>query len=131
LRFISNFKYSVKPQISEDPTKDGAAEFLALKTGDYNKFDTQCDKTMIGFVQKMGSKNDKPGSFDKHEVQCFFGEQDTHYDMEKTVQVKTDSDAVKIAVITTQNKIVTLDEAEKKPADATNVQLDSSSMNLG
>lgn len=51
--------------------------------------------------------------------------------MEKTVQVKTDSDAVKIAVITTQNKIVTLDEAEKKPADATNVQLDSSSMNLG
>jgi hypothetical protein len=86
---------------------------------------------MIGFVQKMGIKNEKPGSFDKHEVQCFYGEQDTHYDMEKTVQVKTDSDAVKIAVITTQNKIVTLDEAEKKPADATNVQLESSSMNLG
>jgi len=41
--------------------------------------------------------------------------------MEKTVQVKTDSDAVKIAVITTQNKIVTLDDSEKKPADATNV----------
>ena len=76
---------------------------------------------MIGFVQKMGSKNDKPSSFEKHEIQCFFGEQDTHYDMEKTVQVKTDSDAVKIAVITTQNKIVTLDESEKKPADATNV----------
>ena len=76
---------------------------------------------MIGFVQKMGIKNEKPGSFDKHEVQCFFGEQDTHYDMEKTVQVKTDSDAVKIAVITTQNKIVTLDDSEKKPADATNV----------
>jgi len=43
--------------------------------------------------------------------------------MEKTVQVKTDSDAVKIAVITTQNKIVTADDAApaKKPADATNV----------
>jgi hypothetical protein len=27
--------------------------------------------------------------------------------MEKTVSVKTDSDAVKVAVITTQNKIVT------------------------
>jgi hypothetical protein len=27
MRFISNFKYSVKPQISEDPTKDGAEEF--------------------------------------------------------------------------------------------------------
>jgi len=44
--------------------------------------------------------------------------------MKKTVQVKTDSDAVKIAVITTQNKIITEDEAakgNKKPADATNV----------
>jgi len=41
--------------------------------------------------------------------------------MEKTVQVKTDSDAVRIAVITTQNKIVTADDAAKKPADATNV----------
>lgn len=77
----------------------------------------------------MGSKNPKPGSFNKHEVQCFFGEQDTHYDMEKTVQVKTDSDAVKIAVITTQNKIVTSDE--KKPDDTTNLQLDSDNMNLG
>lgn len=102
-----------------------------MKTGDYNKFDTQCDKTMVGFVQKMGSKNDKASSFSKHEVQCFFGEQDTHYDMEKTVQVKTDSDAVKIAVITTQNKIVTAEDGAKKPADATNVQLDSDNMSLG
>ena len=86
LRFISNFKYSVKPQISEDPTKDGANEFISLKTGDYNKFDTQCDKTMVGFVQKMASKNkDAPGSYEKHEIQCFWGQQDTHYDMEKTV----------------------------------------------
>ena len=51
--------------------------------------------------------------------------------MEKTVQVKTDSDAVKIAVITTQNKIVTADENSKKPADATNVQLSSDNMSLG
>lgn len=86
---------------------------------------------MVGFVQKMGSKNDKSGSFDKHEVQCFFGEQDTHYDMEKTVQVKTDSDSVKIAVITTQNKIVTPDDASSKPADATNLQLDADNMSLG
>ena len=34
--------------------------------------------------------------------------------MEKTVQVKTDSDAVKVAVITNQNKIVA---GENKPAD--------------
>lgn len=41
----------------------------------------------------------------EHEIQCFFGEQETHYDMEKTVSVKTDDADVKIAVITNQNKI--------------------------
>jgi hypothetical protein len=43
--------------------------------------------------------------------------------MEKTVSVKTDADAVKIAVITAQNKIVT--EEATEPKDATNLQLDS------
>lgn len=27
IRFLSNFKYTVKPEISQDPTKDGADEF--------------------------------------------------------------------------------------------------------
>lgn len=101
MRFLANFKYSVKPQISEDPTKDGAEEFLSLKTGDYVKFDTWCDKTMVGFVQNMPSKTGHSGSMTEHPITCFWGQQETHYDMEKTVQVKTDSDSVKIAVITT------------------------------
>lgn len=42
-----------------------------------------------------------------HKVSCFYGEQETHYDMEKTVAVKTESDTVRVAVITSQNKIVT------------------------
>jgi hypothetical protein len=50
-----------------------------------------------------------------HEVTCFWGEQETHYDMEKTVSVKTESDAVKVAVITTENKIVT--DSLDAPAD--------------
>jgi hypothetical protein len=41
--------------------------------------------------------------------------------MEKTVSVKTESDTVKVAVITSQNKIVT------QPTDETHVQLESSS----
>jgi len=40
----------VKPTISKDPTQDGAEEFVSLKTGDYNKFNSHCDKTMVGFV---------------------------------------------------------------------------------
>lgn len=51
-----------------------------------------------------------------HNVACFYGEQETHYDMEKTVSVKTESDTVKVAVITSQNKIVT------QPIEKTDVQ---------
>jgi len=53
MRFLANFKYAVKPTISKDPTKDGADEFVSLKTGDYNKFNSHCDKTMVGFVQTI------------------------------------------------------------------------------
>lgn len=58
----------------------------------------------------------------QHKVTCFWAEQETHYDMEKTVSVKTESDAVKVAVITTENKIVT--DSLDAPADATEVQID-------
>lgn len=101
LRFLANFKYTVKPEISQDPTKDGADEFQSLKAGDYNKFDDHCDKTMVGFVQTMPNVgSNKAYTFADHRVQCFYGVQTVHYDMEKTVQVKTDSDNVKVAVIT-------------------------------
>ena len=60
---------------------------------------------------------------DKHNIQCFWGEQETHYDMEKTVSVKTESDSVKVAVITNQNKIVTAD-LSVKPSDSTNVEIE-------
>jgi hypothetical protein len=104
-RFLANFKYSVKPEISREPTVDGESEFISLSTGDYNKFDSQCDKTMVGFVQNVPSVTHTSFSMQEHEIQCFFGEQLTHYDMEKTVSVKTDAEDVKIAVITNQNKI--------------------------
>lgn len=54
-----------------------------------------------------------------HKIVCFYGEQDTHYDMEKTVSVKTESDTVKVAVITSQNKIVT------QPVEKLNILLDN------
>lgn len=78
-----------------------------LKTGDYGKFNSECDKSMIGFVQTVPSLSNEVYSLTNHKVQCFYGVQETHYDMEKTVSVKTDSDAVKVAVITQQNKIQT------------------------
>lgn len=50
IRFLANFRYSIKPSISQVPEKDGAVSFADVKTGDYGKFESECDKTMIGFV---------------------------------------------------------------------------------
>lgn len=61
---------------------------------------------MIGFVQTIPTVAKDIYTMNKHKVVCFYGEQDTHYDMEKTVSVKTESDTVKVAVITSQNKII-------------------------
>lgn len=55
-------------------------------------------------------------TMNNHKIVCFYGEQETHYDMEKTVSVKTESDTVKVAVITSQNKIAT------KPIEQSDVQ---------
>ena len=55
---------------------------------------------MVGFVQTIPTVSKKEFTMTKHRVVCFYGEQDTHYDMEKTVSVKTESDTVKVAVIT-------------------------------
>lgn len=74
---------------------------------------------MVGFVQTIPTVYKKEYTMTKHRVVCFYGEQDTHYDMEKTVSVKTESDTVKVAVITSQNKIVS--QPLEKPADKTNV----------
>ena len=55
---------------------------------------------MIGFVQTVPSVSKEQYGMTNHKVVCFYGEQETHYDMEKTVSVKTESDTVKVAVIT-------------------------------
>lgn len=61
---------------------------------------------MVGFVQTIPSLRNESYTMTNHKVVCFYGQQETHYDMEKTVSVKTESDTVKVAVITSQNKII-------------------------
>lgn len=80
LRFLSNLQYKIKPQ-PPDPVKmrdeilDKPAfmqpewVFLKLKATDYEKFDMVCNRTMVGFVQKMGGG----GNIDHHKIQCFYG----------------------------------------------------------
>ena len=50
LRFLANFKYTVKPNITANPLTSSFTMMADLKTGDYNKFNSECDKTMVGFV---------------------------------------------------------------------------------
>lgn len=121
IRFLANFKYTIKPEISSLPQTEGSDKFESTKTGDYGKFDSQCDKTMVGFVQTIPTTSKESYSMTQHKVVCFFAEQETHYAMENTVSVKTESDTVKVAVITSQNKIAT------KPIEQSQVQTDSNS----
>lgn len=53
LRFLANFKYTIKNNISAKPSQELVQKFDGLKTGDYNKFDSHCDQTMVGFVQNI------------------------------------------------------------------------------
>jgi len=72
LRFVSNFRYNIKPNWSEDPIKDGAEVFADVKTSDYDTFVSKCDESMVGFVQQVHGSG---GDMKNHPVQCFYGKQ--------------------------------------------------------
>lgn len=93
MRFLANFKYDIKPEVSKDPFQDaissGIGKFAAMETGDYEKFNSECGATMVGFVQNIPTKTGKSFSMQQHQVQCFFGQLEKHYDIEKTEAVNT------------------------------------------
>ena len=71
MRFISNFRYNLKEKLSKDPLHTNVKTFEDLEVGEYHKFNSICNETMIGFVQQVnGSDNLK-----KLRVQCFHGKQ--------------------------------------------------------
>ena len=50
MRFISNFRYNVKHNLSSNPLADGFEKFEGMSTGDYKSFDSVCSESMVGFV---------------------------------------------------------------------------------
>ena len=50
MKFITNYRYSVKEYVTSTPLEKGAKALKDLATDDYDKFYSQCDRTMIGFV---------------------------------------------------------------------------------
>jgi hypothetical protein len=72
LRFLANFKYQIKTNITKDPLHDFKHLTEVVKdTEDQAKFnfDSICDQTMVGFVQNMK----KTGNMENHHVTCFYG----------------------------------------------------------
>ena len=51
LRFVTNFRYNLKDEISKNPLKENVSSFSEISTGSEDDFNSQCDQTMIGFVQ--------------------------------------------------------------------------------
>ena len=38
VRFLTNFRYNLKPEVSKDPLAEGATSFSSIKTSDYDTF---------------------------------------------------------------------------------------------
>ena len=53
LRFVTNFRYNAKPTLTKDPLNDELLGYTKLGTGDYGSFNSDCGKTMVGFVQSI------------------------------------------------------------------------------
>lgn len=86
MRFITNFRYNLKDEISPDPTKDDIEKFksLIVKAGhaSFPFFDFKCDETMIGYIQMY--KDDTTDGMKNFRTQCFYGHQVMKYNVETT-----------------------------------------------
>ena len=90
LRFLTNFRYNTKPTLTKDPLNDPLLSFVDLHSGDYGSFDSQCDSTMVGFVQSIPSVTNENYSMTQHKAVCFYGEQLSNDSIEKTQEMSSD-----------------------------------------
>jgi hypothetical protein len=69
-RLLSNLRYNLKSDIAKDPfstaQKDGIDQFTGIETSDYEKFDSECSRTMVGFVQNLPGISGTSGSMKNH-----------------------------------------------------------------
>ena len=73
-RFLSNFRYNIRNSVSHDPLTDTMLQFTNLKSTELDDFDSDCTKTMVGFVQQIpGLSKEKRSTMTEHKAVCFFG----------------------------------------------------------
>ena len=91
MRFVANLRYNIKNNITEDPYKEaqekGIDQWSQIETGDYDKFDSECTQTMVGFIHNLPEVTGQTFTLQNHQVQCFFAQQEKHYDSEKSKQI--------------------------------------------
>jgi hypothetical protein len=75
MRFVTNFRYNLKPSVSENPASEDVSIFKSIikKAGhaSFQYFDFKCDETMIGNVQMY--KEEQNDGMKNFRVQCFYG----------------------------------------------------------
>ena len=77
LRFIANFKYTLKDDISNDllNEKNLQKKIGYITTETEEAFDMHCDQTMVGFVQEMAPEGHlAKGDMKQMKTVCFYGE---------------------------------------------------------
>jgi len=90
--------------------QSGVDSFGSIESGDYDKFNSECKQTMVGFVQETGAKT---SSMAQHKVTCFHAVQEKHYDIEKTKQINNGK--MKIAKIIEHKQITPVDLFQTPP----------------
>lgn len=76
--------------MTKDPLHDQLLSFVDIHSGDYGSFDSQCDSTMIGFVQSIPQLTGENYSLTSHKAQCFYGEQLQKDNIESTMEISED-----------------------------------------
>lgn len=72
-RFLTNWRYSLKEYVQSEPAKTGARGIADVQIDDYDKFYSQCDRTMIGFIHDKNS----PSTLTEHNLECFYAVRDS------------------------------------------------------
>jgi len=122
MRFLANLRYNIKPAVTKDPyqeaQKNGVEQWSQIETGDYDKFDSECTQTMVGFVHNLPEVSGQTFTLANHQVQCFFGQQEKHYDYEKSKQITNGkvkwNKIVETHKITPDNIVQTSDDKNKQ-----------------
>lgn len=77
MRIVTNFRYNIKSNESKNPWIDGADALSAeVSRGTISAFDSDCSKTMVGFLQHANGEN--RGTMKNHKVECAVGKMIEH-----------------------------------------------------